>query len=84
MTTAPGMGLLKRDSIIANYYLFFYICFHVNMLRKYVCISCIDDVCVQAAGAVIELAMKVALGELHNGFAIVRPPGHHAEHSQAM
>ncbi|GFU59775.1 histone deacetylase 4 [Nephila pilipes] len=37
-----------------------------------------------AAGCVIELAMKVAAGEIKNGFAVVRPPGHHAEHQQAM
>ncbi|XP_065053795.1 histone deacetylase 4-like isoform X2 [Rhopilema esculentum] len=37
-----------------------------------------------AAGSVIELSMKVATGELKNGFAIVRPPGHHAEAHQAM
>ena len=38
----------------------------------------------QAAGCVIELAFKVASGDLKNGFAIVRPPGHHAEAHQAM
>jgi len=27
---------------------------------------------------------KVATGELSNGFAVVRPPGHHAEDTQAM
>ncbi|XP_072179857.1 histone deacetylase 4-like [Diadema setosum] len=37
-----------------------------------------------AAGAVIQLAFLVATGELKNGFAIVRPPGHHAEVAQAM
>eukprot|EP00058_Branchiostoma_floridae_P011398 XP_002596886.1 hypothetical protein BRAFLDRAFT_103129 [Branchiostoma floridae] len=37
-----------------------------------------------AAGCVIELAFKVAQGELKNGFAVVRPPGHHAEVDQAM
>ncbi|XP_042904634.1 histone deacetylase 4 isoform X2 [Parasteatoda tepidariorum] len=37
-----------------------------------------------AAGCVVELAMKVATDEIKNGFAIVRPPGHHAEHQQAM
>ncbi|XP_070566413.1 histone deacetylase 4-like isoform X5 [Ptychodera flava] len=37
-----------------------------------------------AAGCVIELAFKVAAGELKNGFAVVRPPGHHAEPNQAM
>ncbi|XP_022087255.1 histone deacetylase 4-like isoform X3 [Acanthaster planci] len=37
-----------------------------------------------ASGSVIELAFKVAAGELKNGFAVVRPPGHHAETSQAM
>ncbi|KAG8186124.1 hypothetical protein JTE90_022713 [Oedothorax gibbosus] len=37
-----------------------------------------------AAGCVVELALKVAAGEIKNGFAVVRPPGHHAEHQQAM
>ncbi|XP_032801369.1 histone deacetylase 4-like isoform X2 [Petromyzon marinus] len=37
-----------------------------------------------AAGCVSELACKVASGELKNGFAVVRPPGHHAEESAAM
>ncbi|XP_013931558.1 PREDICTED: histone deacetylase 9-like [Thamnophis sirtalis] len=37
-----------------------------------------------AVGCVIELASKVVSGELKNGFAIVRPPGHHAEESTAM
>lgn len=38
----------------------------------------------QAAGSVTELALRVATGELKNGFAVVRPPGHHAEEQQAM
>nr|XP_044991661.1 histone deacetylase 9 isoform X8 [Jaculus jaculus] len=37
-----------------------------------------------AVGCVIDLASKVASGELKNGFAVVRPPGHHAEESAAM
>ncbi|XP_064648608.1 histone deacetylase 4-like isoform X2 [Lineus longissimus] len=37
-----------------------------------------------AAGCVVELAFKVAMGELKNGLAIVRPPGHHAEIQQPM
>ncbi|KAL2462980.1 Histone deacetylase 5 [Forsythia ovata] len=37
-----------------------------------------------AAGSVIEVAEKVAKGELDSGFAIVRPPGHHAEESEPM
>nr|XP_015213418.1 PREDICTED: histone deacetylase 9 isoform X3 [Lepisosteus oculatus] len=37
-----------------------------------------------AVGCVIELASRVASRELKNGFAIVRPPGHHAEESTAM
>ncbi|XP_051856766.1 histone deacetylase 9 isoform X1 [Antechinus flavipes] len=37
-----------------------------------------------AVGCVIELASKVVSGELKNGFAVVRPPGHHAEESTAM
>uniref|UniRef100_A0A9J8AU20 Histone deacetylase n=1 Tax=Cyprinus carpio carpio TaxID=630221 RepID=A0A9J8AU20_CYPCA len=30
-----------------------------------------------AVGSVVELVFKVASGELKNGFAVVRPPGHH-------
>uniref|UniRef100_A0A667Z5Y3 Histone deacetylase n=1 Tax=Myripristis murdjan TaxID=586833 RepID=A0A667Z5Y3_9TELE len=37
-----------------------------------------------AAGSVVELVFKVASGELKNGFAVVRPPGHHAEESTPM
>uniref|UniRef100_A0A3Q3K1Y2 Histone deacetylase n=1 Tax=Monopterus albus TaxID=43700 RepID=A0A3Q3K1Y2_MONAL len=37
-----------------------------------------------AVGSVVELVFKVAIGELKNGFAVVRPPGHHAEESTPM
>ncbi|XP_029819397.1 histone deacetylase 5, partial [Manacus vitellinus] len=37
-----------------------------------------------AVGCLLELAFKVAAGELKNGFAVIRPPGHHAEESTAM
>uniref|UniRef100_A0A674PBN7 histone deacetylase n=1 Tax=Takifugu rubripes TaxID=31033 RepID=A0A674PBN7_TAKRU len=37
-----------------------------------------------AAGCVTDLALKVAQGELKNGFAVVRPPGHHATHSSPL
>ncbi|CAH8305491.1 unnamed protein product [Eruca vesicaria subsp. sativa] len=37
-----------------------------------------------AAGSVVEVTEKVAKGELDSGFAIVRPPGHHAEANEAM
>ncbi|XP_018408250.1 PREDICTED: histone deacetylase 5 [Nanorana parkeri] len=37
-----------------------------------------------AVGSLLELAFKVASGELKNGFAVIRPPGHHAEESVAM
>ncbi|XP_024082353.1 histone deacetylase 4 isoform X13 [Cimex lectularius] len=37
-----------------------------------------------AVGSVIDLAIKTATGDIKNGFAVVRPPGHHAEESQAM
>lgn len=30
------------------------------------------------------MAYRVGAGELKNGFALVRPPGHHAEPEQAM
>ncbi|XP_042544994.1 histone deacetylase 4 isoform X2 [Dipodomys spectabilis] len=37
-----------------------------------------------AVGCVVELVFKVVTGELKNGFAVVRPPGHHAEESTPM
>ena len=37
-----------------------------------------------AAAATIELCDAIGRGEIENGFAIVRPPGHHAEHDEAM
>ena len=37
-----------------------------------------------ASGSTVELAHRVAAGELPSGFALVRPPGHHAERERAM
>lgn len=37
-----------------------------------------------AAGAAAQLALDVMRGEVQNGFALVRPPGHHAEQAHAM
>ncbi|KAL6322602.1 hypothetical protein AAG906_014268 [Vitis piasezkii] len=37
-----------------------------------------------AAGSVIEVAEMVAKGDLSSAFAIVRPPGHHAEQDEPM
>ena len=37
-----------------------------------------------AAGGLVDLCEAVRAGEVHNGFAFVRPPGHHAEHARAM
>src|SRR5262245_20470712 len=37
-----------------------------------------------AAGSACELATRVLAGELREGIAVVRPPGHHATRDQAM
>jgi acetoin utilization deacetylase AcuC-like enzyme len=37
-----------------------------------------------AAGGFMELIKAVMEGKLNNGFALVRPPGHHAERDRAM
>lgn len=37
-----------------------------------------------AVGCVVDLAFKTVMGDIKNGFAVVRPPGHHAETNQAM
>jgi acetoin utilization deacetylase AcuC-like enzyme len=42
------------------------------------------DVALLAAGGAQELADRVVGGEVDNAFALSRPPGHHAEHDQAL
>jgi acetoin utilization deacetylase AcuC-like enzyme len=42
------------------------------------------DSAMHAAGAALALAESVVVGEVSNGFALVRPPGHHAEAARAM
>lgn len=42
------------------------------------------DVAEYAVGGALSLVKKVETGELKNGFALVRPPGHHAEKRQAL
>ncbi|KAI8393322.1 uncharacterized protein BYT42DRAFT_550653 [Radiomyces spectabilis] len=37
-----------------------------------------------AAGSLLTLVDKIVLGQLRNGFALIRPPGHHAEDDAAM
>jgi acetoin utilization deacetylase AcuC-like enzyme len=37
-----------------------------------------------AAGGTLALVEAVVQGEIDNGYALVRPPGHHAEHNRAM
>jgi len=37
-----------------------------------------------AAGALVEGVNRVLEGKVKHAFAVVRPPGHHAEHAQAM
>jgi acetoin utilization deacetylase AcuC-like enzyme len=37
-----------------------------------------------AAGAVVQAAQAVVAGDAHGAFALVRPPGHHAEPDRAM
>ena len=42
------------------------------------------DIARLAAGGALALADGVAQGEIDNGFALSRPPGHHAEHDLAL
>ena len=42
------------------------------------------DIALLAAGGMLELADRVAAGDADNGFALSRPPGHHAEHDMAL
>ncbi len=42
------------------------------------------EVALLAAGTPLVLADALAAGDIDNGFALLRPPGHHAEHELAM
>jgi acetoin utilization deacetylase AcuC-like enzyme len=42
------------------------------------------DVALLAAGAALALADEIVAGKLRNGFALLRPPGHHAERDMAL
>lgn len=42
------------------------------------------DVAKRAAGAIISLSDAIMAKKVETGFALVRPPGHHAERSKAM
>jgi len=48
--------------------------------------TCADswDAAIRAVGGVLNLVDAVIKGEIGNGFALVRPPGHHAEKRRAM
>ena len=42
------------------------------------------DIATLAAGSAIEMADHLVTGEIDNGFALLRPPGHHAENGMAL
>ena len=42
------------------------------------------DIASLATGGVLALADAVVQGQVENGFAMIRPPGHHAEHDTAL
>jgi acetoin utilization deacetylase AcuC-like enzyme len=42
------------------------------------------DIALQAVGSAMALADQIVSGKIDNGFALIRPPGHHAEHTMAL
>lgn len=55
----------------------------IDLAPTYVTRSSFDDALL-AAGATLACSRAVLCGEVRNAFAIVRPPGHHAEPDRAM
>jgi acetoin utilization deacetylase AcuC-like enzyme len=55
----------------------------IDYAPTYVTSTSYDD-SLLAAGATLDVTRKVMDGEATNGFAIVRPPGHHAEPQRSM
>ncbi len=55
----------------------------IDFAPTYVTRSSFDDALL-AAGATLTCSRAVLRGEMQNAFAIVRPPGHHAEPDRAM
>jgi len=55
----------------------------IDPAPTYITSSSFEDA-LQAAGATLDCTRAVLSGEAHNAFAIVRPPGHHAEPARAM
>ncbi|KAI3357946.1 hypothetical protein L3Q82_016322 [Scortum barcoo] len=41
------------------------------------------QVCVSAVGSVLQLVDRVLNSDLRNGFAVIRPPGHHAQSNES-
>lgn len=59
----------------------------MNRLKRWDQLSCVEGVAPVLEPYTVSCTLfqsTVATGELRNGFALVRPPGHHAEHQQAM
>ena len=42
------------------------------------------EVALRAAGSSLELADQIISAKINNGFALIRPPGHHAENTMAL
>lgn len=42
------------------------------------------EIALQATGSAMNLADEIVAGNVDNGFALIRPPGHHAEHTMAL
>lgn len=56
---------------------------HLDSMDVSVCTESFD-IALLAAGSCIRLADDVINNKIDNGFALIRPPGHHAEMSMAM
>ena len=56
---------------------------YLDSMDVSVCVESFD-IALLAAGSALQMAYEIINGNIDNGFALLRPPGHHAENGMAL